>query len=132
VTRVPFPTPVLATRPPQDFVVMGAWGTPFPLAIERSAALSAGDLRLTFRRVTEDSRCPIDVNCAWSGQAIIVIHVAQAGRDHGEVSLVLQGTTGQPQPVPGGVIRAVKIEPPHITTVKIDPATYVVTLLLTR
>jgi hypothetical protein len=33
-------------------------------------------LRVTFGRVVEDSRCPVDVVCVWAGNAVVEIGVA--------------------------------------------------------
>jgi hypothetical protein len=33
-------------------------------------------LRVTFSRVVEDSRCPVDVVCVWAGNAVVEIGVA--------------------------------------------------------
>ncbi|MCG6957666.1 MAG: hypothetical protein LJF04_16880 [Gemmatimonadetes bacterium] len=33
-------------------------------------------LRVTFARVVEDSRCPVDVVCVWAGNAVVEIGVA--------------------------------------------------------
>lgn len=33
-------------------------------------------LRLTFARVVEDSRCPVDVVCVWAGNAVVEIGIA--------------------------------------------------------
>ena len=38
------------------------------------------DLRLTFRSVEGDSRCPTDVVCVWAGDAEIALKIEQANR----------------------------------------------------
>ena len=39
-----------------------------------------GELRLTFRSVERDSRCPIDAACVWAGDAEIALKIEQANR----------------------------------------------------
>ena len=39
-----------------------------------------GELRLTFRSVEGDSRCPIDAACVWAGDAEIALKIEQANR----------------------------------------------------
>jgi len=39
-----------------------------------------GELRLTFRSVEGDSRCPIDAVCVWAGDAEIALKIEQANR----------------------------------------------------
>ena len=55
-------------------------GSPFTLAPGETAALRGADAaRITFRAVTEDSRCPVDVTCVWAGDAKIEIVVSRKG-----------------------------------------------------
>src|SRR5688572_32988210 len=39
--------------------------------------ISVGELRLTFRNVEGDSRCPIDAVCVWAGDAEIALRIEQ-------------------------------------------------------
>jgi len=41
-----------------------------------AALLAEGALRLTFRRVVEDSRCPVEVTCVWEGNAVVEVAVS--------------------------------------------------------
>ncbi|MGH8488298.1 MAG: tetratricopeptide repeat protein, partial [Gammaproteobacteria bacterium] len=50
---------------------------PFTLPIGHTARLQESDLTLAFLAVVEDSRCPTQVDCFWSGQARIIIRVQQ-------------------------------------------------------
>lgn len=43
----------------------------FSLGVGETANLE--DLSITFKRVTEDSRCPKDVNCVWAGRVVAEI-----------------------------------------------------------
>ena len=55
-------------------------GSPFTLAPGETASLKGADAaRITFRAVTEDSRCPVDVTCVWAGDAKIEIVVSRKG-----------------------------------------------------
>src|SRR5712671_4055395 len=49
----------------------------FSLPLGKSAAVSGTGARITFRRVTEDSRCPVDVTCIWAGDAKIELAVSR-------------------------------------------------------
>ena len=42
----------------------------FTLMPAHSAQLKGEDLKLEFKGVTEDSRCPSDVTCIWEGQVV--------------------------------------------------------------
>lgn len=52
---------------------------PFTLPYGSLATLDDGSLTITFDRIVEDSRCPLDVNCYWSGQVIVALRVEADG-----------------------------------------------------
>ena len=54
-------------------------GAAFELAIAQTAAVNGRNVRITFNRVTEDSRCPVDVTCVWAGDAKIELAIARDG-----------------------------------------------------
>jgi len=56
-------------------------GQPFQLRAGDSAFLQNSDLMLVFERVVQDSRCPADVTCVWSGEAAVALLAIQTGRD---------------------------------------------------
>lgn len=63
----------------------------FILAAGREITLTDADLQLTFMGVLEDSRCPRQVDCFWSGRIIIEIEVQQG--DGVPQPVVLQTST---------------------------------------
>lgn len=54
-------------------------GHEFELRAGESVAFDDGRLRLRFTRVASDSRCPVDVNCVWAGNAEVLIEVGGRG-----------------------------------------------------
>ena len=60
---------------------------PFKLAMGKTAKVSGTDLQLQFSDVTDDSRCPRDVVCVWTGQVVAVIGVIRAGKDSETITL---------------------------------------------
>lgn len=54
-------------------------GASFTLAPGETATVRGTDARLTFKRVTEDSRCPVDVTCVWAGDAKIEVTISRNG-----------------------------------------------------
>ena len=52
---------------------------PFVLVYGDAAMLDGGKLMIAFERVVEDSRCPTDVMCAWSGQAVVALRIEAQG-----------------------------------------------------
>jgi hypothetical protein len=53
-------------------------GEPFGLRAGAAAVLPNG-ARLTFERVTADSRCPMDAICVWAGDATVAISLSRSG-----------------------------------------------------
>ena len=54
-------------------------GTTFQLGLGQTATVTGSNVRITFTRVSEDSRCPVDVTCVWAGDAKIELSVAHDG-----------------------------------------------------
>lgn len=54
-------------------------GASFTLAPGQTATVKGTDARITFKRVLEDSRCPVDVTCVWAGDAKIEITISRNG-----------------------------------------------------
>jgi hypothetical protein len=65
--------------------VSAALAQDFQLRPGETVELQGRGVRLTFVKVLEDSRCPIDAVCVWAGNATIQLHV----RGHGEDDLEL-------------------------------------------
>jgi hypothetical protein len=54
-------------------------GVAFTLAPGQTATVRRADARVTFREVREDSRCPVDVQCVWAGDAKVEVTIARTG-----------------------------------------------------
>lgn len=54
-------------------------GIAFDLPVGKTAALTGNGVRITFRQVKEDSRCPTDVTCIWAGDASIELTISRNG-----------------------------------------------------
>lgn len=54
-------------------------GVTFDLPIGKTASLSGNGVRITFKQVQEDSRCPVDVQCVWAGDAKIQLTISRDG-----------------------------------------------------
>ncbi|HEU0077645.1 MAG TPA: hypothetical protein VFQ76_08360 [Longimicrobiaceae bacterium] len=50
-------------------------------------AVDEGLLAIRFLDVTDDSRCPIGMQCVWAGEGVVVLRLAQAGREPAELTL---------------------------------------------
>jgi hypothetical protein len=48
------------------------------LGLHPGEEITVADLRLMFRTVSQDSRCPVDVVCIWQGNAAVEVDLALA------------------------------------------------------
>ena len=87
-------------------------------------------LTVTFRDVAGDSRCPIDVQCPWAGDAEIDVQLSRDGRS----ATATLHTTTEPKQVEyeGFVVRLVSVEPSTRAGVEIPKSEYQVVLRVTR
>jgi hypothetical protein len=54
-------------------------GGEFRLKAGRTVTLDGGALRLRFASVPSDSRCPVDVDCVWAGNAEVMVEAVGRG-----------------------------------------------------
>ncbi len=70
---------------PVETAIVAEPGVEFSLSLGQTAVLNGGGPRITFRQVSEDSRCPTDVTCVWAGDAKIEITISRNGSDDTKV-----------------------------------------------
>ena len=54
-------------------------GASFTLGPGQTAAVKGAGASITFKRVLDDSRCPVDVTCVWAGDARIEVTISRSG-----------------------------------------------------
>jgi hypothetical protein len=59
----------------------------FELAPAQTALVGETGLSLAFERVRSDSRCAVDVQCVWEGDAAVALTASQPGRDTAALEL---------------------------------------------
>jgi len=59
----------------------------FQLALGQTAQLRPADLSITFQAVIEDSRCPVNLQCIWAGNATVTLEVVQANKEKQTLTL---------------------------------------------
>lgn len=57
-------------------------------------SVQAGALRVTFKGVGDDSRCPADVVCVWEGDALVKVEISQSPGDPVARELHTSGSAG--------------------------------------
>lgn len=103
-------------------------GEAFDLAVGQRVRVGDGGLVVGFRGVREDSRCPVDVTCVWAGDAAVALSLAIG---QGGARTATLHTHLEPRAVraAGLMVRVVDLAPEVVSTRRIDPADYVVTLV---
>jgi hypothetical protein len=101
---------------------------PFSLRVGETAEFANAQLSVTFRAVSEDSRCPNDVVCIWEGNGQVQLEV----RLRGSLQTLALNTTTQPRQVRVGSyrLRLDELAPLPAASRPISPAEYVATLEL--
>lgn len=89
-------------------------GREFSLGGGQEAVFSGEDLRVRFTEVLEDSRCPTEVECFWTGQARIAVAVQPTGR----ASTTANFNTN---PAPGQNVQTVRVDDYAIRLQSLDP-----------
>ncbi|MGQ9477281.1 MAG: hypothetical protein ACUVRH_02170 [Candidatus Bipolaricaulia bacterium] len=102
---------------------------PFTLGIGQTAQVEG--LQVTFTKVLEDSRCPVDVVCVWAGNAKVELELALS--DHGRSTIELNSTL-EPREISfaGYLVRYIDLKPHRKSTQPIDPQAYRLTLVISR
>jgi len=89
-----------------------------------------GRLTVGFQDVTEDSRCPTDVQCAWAGEATVVLRLSEQGRDPAQVTL--RTTEGKQTGTYGAYSIVLRNLDPKPRSGGSPPETYLATLEVRR
>lgn len=74
--------------------VQGLLNEELCLSIGQHASVTEEDLAVTFKEVTEDSRCPSDVTCVWAGRVSCLVELTHAGSSH-RMTLTEPGLTSE-------------------------------------
>ena len=110
-------------------------GREFKLKAGRIVTLDGGRLRVRLVRVAEDSRCPVDVDCVWAGNAGVLFEVG--GRGWREKKTLRLNTNASPER-PGEdrygryTLKLTALAPRPRSNQKIAPGQYTATLLVSK
>ena len=92
-------------------VIVAKPGVAFSLPVGKSATINGNGTKLTFTRVTQDSRCPTDVTCVWEGEAQIEVNISRTGSPDETAILRIRGGNGEEKSSGNLVIRFVGLTP---------------------
>jgi len=107
---------------------------PFQLKFAESATIDSENIKITFKNITQDSRCPSGVQCFWRGVATIEIDVSKGNERVGTFELSDYDIYNYTSRAIAGeyTITLKGLEPYPKTSEKISPADYVATLVVSR
>jgi hypothetical protein len=110
---------------------LAAIGDTVRLAVGQTAHVGGTGIRITFRDVAADSRCPVDADCVWEGNAEVRLEV-RAG--NGPSSAITLHTALEPRSARFAehTIRLIGVMPVRTVTDNVKPADYSVVLRVTR
>lgn len=92
------------TAVPSDEPSTATLGIEVAIGVGEALLLPDEQLSLRFEEVTDDSRCPLDVSCAWSG--VVNVRMTAALADQQPETFVVGGTTDSNGVVRGAVVGA--------------------------
>ncbi|MCL6643269.1 MAG: hypothetical protein K6T71_08145 [Candidatus Bipolaricaulota bacterium] len=103
---------------------------PFTLFVRQKAQVA--ELQLQFLGVSQDSRCPVDVECVWAGNAKIALKVSL--KDSTQETAITINSHAEPREAvyEGFRIEFVELRPVPRSDRPINPAEYRVTLKVSR
>ena len=106
-------------------------GKEFKIKNGQQAVLKEGKLRITFKSVKGDSRCPTGVACVWAGNGEVVIEVARKNKKQVVATL---NTFSEPKEITykGFKIKLVALSPYPKINEPIDPKDYEATMVVTK
>jgi hypothetical protein len=103
----------------------------FDISVGQEVQVQGTSISVRFNGVSEDSRCAVDVQCVWAGNAVVRIRLSSAGRPTVEASL---NTTLDPKSTTfeghSVILRGLKPEPRSGTN--IPSTSYVASLEVAR
>ena len=102
-------------------------GSAFDMSVGQEAQVQGTPLTIRFLGISEDSRCPSDVQCVWAGDAVARLVITAQGTVGTEASL---HTTLEPKSAAfaGYTVRLTAVKPVPRSGTTIPPTGYVVTL----
>ena len=102
-------------------------GREFDIAAGQEAQVRGTSVAVRFTGVSEDSRCAVDVQCVWAGDAVVQLSLTAEGTPAAAAAL---HTTLDPKSVAfaGYSVRLAGLKPLPRSGTTVSPASYVATL----
>ncbi len=107
-------------------------GEEFTLAPGGTASVRDLGWRVTFDKVSEDSRCPIDAVCVWEGDAVTEVAVVPGTASPEKVQLHTNRTRDRETKIGDAYLRLVRLTPVGRADVPVKPEEYRATFVASR
>lgn len=107
-----------------------ALGQEFALRAADAVRVAGTDLRVTFDRVTEDSRCPTNVNCVWAGNAVVRLDARVGQAPRGPLDLHTTTADKRDATVDGYRVHLVGLTPARTEGQTISQDQYIATVIV--
>jgi hypothetical protein len=118
-----------------DFSVIPAeLDEPFQLKINQTGFIKSENIKILILNVTEDSRCPSDVECIWAGQVTILLNILKNFQSLGEFNLTIPGESDEIAIIEfdGYSLKMIKVDPYPISTQEIELSDYIITFIVNK
>jgi hypothetical protein len=101
----------------------------FTIKAGQQVEITGANLRITFTSVAEDSRCPVDVECVWAGNAKLNMEVKRSKKKYINAAL---NTTLEPREIDykGYKIKLLRVTPERRVNAVPNPADYEATIVV--
>jgi hypothetical protein len=103
-------------------------GREFDIAVGQEARVKGSNVVIRFRGVTNDSRCPSDVQCVWAGNAVAGFDLSGDGTADASLNTTLEPKSAR---YSGYTITLVGLKPAPKSGTPIPVLEYVATLRIT-
>jgi hypothetical protein len=109
-------------------------GCPFQLKVGWEGHIEKENINIKLLNVTEDSRCPVGMQCKWEGQIAILLNITENGKDLGNFSLINKALNQDDSTKNFGEysIKSEKVEPYPNSNEKTELSNYIVTLIVNK
>jgi hypothetical protein len=107
-------------------------GEPFEVKVNETSRLADENLSVRLDGVTNDSRCPIGVQCIWSGDAVVELTVEKPPAAADTLTLHTSGRSGRQAAYEDLIIRLLDLKPLPKEGTTIAPEDYRVTLVVDK
>lgn len=106
-------------------------GREFTLRVGETAMVDDTGLRISVDKVADDSRCPVDVQCVWEGDAAVTVAIVDPAAPR-SYELHTSGRYAQEATHGAYHVTLVRLDPAPRSTVPLSPSDYRATLRVTK